>query len=228
MLDDRSRLIGVLDGAAITSILEEEFEEDFARFAGLFQEETLPEPLQKSVKQRLPWLLILFGLGLFVSGAIGLFESVISGLPLIVSFQSLILGMAGNGGTQSLAVTIRLLTERTLSRSDTLRLIGKEAKIGLCNGLLLGTFSFLSVGAFLALLKRLSIETAFSVSGCIGISLCIAMLLSAISGTAIPLVLKHLGIDPATASGPFITTVNDLFAVVTYYGLAGLFFSQTH
>ena len=84
--------------------------EDYAMFAGLTAEEDLEEPLGQSIKKRLPWLLILLGLGLVVSSVVGLFESVIEQLTIIIFFQSLILDMAGNVGTQSLAVTIRVLT----------------------------------------------------------------------------------------------------------------------
>lgn len=226
VLDETQRIAGVLDNQQIARILEEELEEDYARLAGLSREEPLSEPLMKSLRRRLPWLLILFGLGFLVSGVVGIFEKVISGLTVIVSFQSLILGMAGNGGTQSLAVTIRLLTEGTLDRKQTLKRIGKEAEIGLCNGLVLGFISFVFIGLFLFLFRRTPILFAFSVSGCIGLALNISMLLSGISGTAIPILLKNNGIDPAVASGPFITTVNDLVAVVTYYGLAWILLSN--
>ena len=91
-------------------------------------------------------MILLFGLGLLVSGVVGLFETVVAELTLIVSFQSLILGMAGNVGTQSLAVTIRSLTEERLSARQKLRLVTKEARISLCNGLALGLMSLVLVG----------------------------------------------------------------------------------
>jgi magnesium transporter len=125
-------------------------------------------------------------------------------------------------GTQSLAVTIRSLTDERLSGREVRRLISKEARISLCNGLVLGILSFGLVGLYLWLLGGEGAAFAFSVSFCTGLSLLVAMFLSGISGTAIPLLLKKLGVDPAVASGPFITTVNDLVAVVTYYGLAWL------
>ena len=220
VLDAQNRLCGVITAEEVAEILDRERSEDYARLAGLGAEEILHEPLLKSVGKRLPWLILLFGLGLLVSGVVGLFESVVAELTLIVSFQSLILGMAGNVGTQSLAVTIRSLTEERLSPRQKLRLVTKEARISLCNGLALGLMSLALVGLYLFLIKGEPPALAFSVSLCIGISLTVAMLLSGISGAGIPLLLKRLGVDPAVASGPFITTVNDLVAVVTYYGLA--------
>ena len=128
--------------------------------------------------------------------------------------------MAGNVGTQSLAVTIRVLMDEQLSGKQKLFLIGKEARIGLVNGMILGVLSFVFIGVYLVVLKGQSIMLAFSVSLCTGASLVISILLSSICGTVVPLIFKKLNIDPAVASGPLITTTNDLVAVVTYYGLA--------
>lgn len=197
--------------------------EDYAMLAGL-PAETLPfEPLCKSVTGRLPWLLLLFLLGLFVSGVVGVFERVVERLSVIVSFQSLILGMAGNAGTQSLAVTVRTLSDVTLDATQKRAITRREALIGLCNGALVGALSFLSVGLYLYLLRGETVALAFSVSFCVALALFVSMLLSGISGAIIPLVLSRVGIDPAVASGPFITTLSDLVAVAAYYGLAWCF-----
>ena len=99
-------------------VLDDEMGEDYAKFAGLTEEEDLKETLLESVKKRMPWLIVLLGLGLIVSSVVGLFESVVSQLTLIVCFQSLILDMAGNVGTQSLAVTIRVLTDGAIDSSQ--------------------------------------------------------------------------------------------------------------
>ena len=174
------------------------------------------------MKKRMPWLLVLLGLGLAVSAVVGAFETVVAQLTLIMAFQSLILDMAGNVGTQSLAVTIRVLTDENLSFQQKLHLVTKEMRVGLCNGILLGLLSFLSVGCYIMLFKHKTALFSFAVSGCIGISLMLAMLISSAVGTFIPLFFKKIKIDPAVASGPLITTVNDLVAVVTYYGISGL------
>ena len=222
VLDGENKLRGVLTAYELTSMVEEEISDDYAKLGGLSAEEDLREPLFRSIGKRLPWLVVLLGLGLVVSGVIGLFDSVVSKLSLIVSFQSLILGMAGNVGTQSLAVTIRSLMDERLSGKQKMFLVFKEARVGLFNGLILGSLSFILIGLYLFLIRGNAALLSFSVSLCVGIALAISMLLSGISGTAIPLILKKCGVDPAVASGPFITTVNDLVAVVTYYGLAYL------
>ncbi|MBQ9112775.1 MAG: magnesium transporter [Clostridia bacterium] len=227
VLDRDNRLTGVLTAQDIGQLIEDEIGDDYAKLGGLIAEEELKEPLKQSIGKRLPWLIVLFGFGLIVSAVVGVFDKVVSSLTLIVSFQSLILGMAGNVGTQSLAVTIRSLTDENLSGKQKLYLIFKEARVGLCNGLILGALSFCLIGLYLFLLKGEPATLAFAVSMCTGIALTVSMLLSGIAGTAIPIIFKKIKIDPAVASGPFITTVNDLVAVVTYYGLAWILLINT-
>ena len=220
VLDSENRLIGVLISQEIIQLVDDEMSEDYAKLAGLSSEEDLNEPLVKSIGKRLPWLIVLLGLGLLVSSVVGVFEHVVAHLTLIACFQSLILGMAGNVGTQSLAVTIRVLMDENLSTKQKLFLIVKEARIGLINGLILGTLSFVIIGFYIALFNNYPFSYAFSVSFCTGAALALAILISSIVGTATPIIFKKLKIDPAVASGPLITTINDLVAVVSYYGLA--------
>ena len=222
VLDANNRLKGVLTSQDITQLVDDEMGEDYARLAGLSAEEDLQEPLKRSIGKRLPWLMILLGLGLVVSSVVGMFEHVVAHLTLIVSFQSLILDMAGNVGTQSLAVTIRVLMDEQISGRQKLFLIGKEARVGLVNGLILGMLSVVCIGLYLVALKGQTVMMAFSVSLCTGIALLVSILLSSICGTAVPLAFKKMNVDPAVASGPLITTINDLVAVVSYYGLAWL------
>ena len=143
-------------------------------------------------------------------------------LTLLVSFQSLILGMAGNVGTQSLAVTIRMLSEEGAGRGAKLRQVLKEMGVGLFNGSLMASISFVLVLAYLTVLRHTPLSTALLVALSIAIALILSMLLSGMFGAFIPMLFQKVGIDPAVASGPFITTVSDLVAVVTYYGLAGV------
>lgn len=222
VLDSENKLKGILTSQDLTQLVDDEMGEDYAKLAGLSAEEDLREPLKKSIGKRLPWLIILLGLGLVVSSVVGVFEKVVAQLAIIVSFQSLILDMAGNVGTQSLAVTIRVLMDEKLSGKQKLFLIRKEARVGLTNGFVLGALSFVLVGLYLVIFKGEPTSFAFLVSGCTGISLLLSILLSSVSGTIVPLIFKKLKVDPAVASGPLITTLNDLVAVVTYYGLAWL------
>ena len=219
VLDNEDKLIGVVTAQDFMEVIDEEFGEDYAKLAGLTAEEDLSEPIVQSVKKRLPWLGILLLLGFFVSATVGLFESVVAQLPVIMSFQSLILGMAGNVGTQSLAVAIRVLMDQQVGRSHLSSLVWKEARVGVFNGLLLGVLSFAAIGGYLCLQGHV-VSFAFAISGCLGVAMVLAMVASSLSGTVIPIIFKKLGVDPAVASGPLITTVNDLVAVISYYGLS--------
>lgn len=226
VLDNDNRLLGVITSASIIDLVDDAMGEDYAMLAGLTAEEDLKEPLRESMKKRLPWLIVLLGLGMVVSSVVGMFEHVVTELPIIMCFQSLILDMAGNVGTQSLAVTIRVLMDESLTGKQKAELVVKEMKIGFCNGGLLGLLSFVCIGLYIYLFKGKSLLFAYAVSGCIGAALLLAMVISSAVGTCIPLVFKKVNIDPAVASGPLITTVNDLVAVVAYYGLSWIFLIQ--
>ena len=223
VLDNDNQLLGVITSASIIDLVDDEMGDDYAKLAGLTAEEDLKEPLKESMKKRLPWLIILLGLGMVVSSVVGIFEKVVTALPIIMCFQSFILDMAGNVGTQSLAVTIRVLMDESLTGKQKLELVWKEMRIGLCNGGLLGILSFALIGLYIYLFKGKTLLFSYAVSGCIGVALLLAMLISSAVGTCIPLFFKKINIDPAVASGPLITTVNDLVAVITYYGLSWLF-----
>lgn len=222
ILDNDNKLLGVITSQSIVDLVDDEMGEDYAMFAGLTAEEDLKEPLKESMKKRLPWLLVLLALGTVVSSVVGVFEQVVSQLTIIMCFQSLILDMAGNVGTQSLAVTIRVLMDESLTRKQKVELVFKEMRIAFSNGAILGILSFLVLGLYIALFKGKTWTFAYAVSGCIGLSLMVAMVISGAVGTLIPLFFKKINIDPAVASGPLITTINDLVAVVAYYGLCGI------
>lgn len=222
ILDNDNKLLGVITSQSIVDLVDDEMGEDYAMFAGLTAEEDLKEPLKESMKKRLPWLLVLLALGTVVSSVVGVFEQVVSQLTIIMCFQSLILDMAGNVGTQSLAVTIRVLMDESLTGKQKVELVFKEMRIAFSNGAILGILSFLVLGLYIALFKGKTWTFAYAVSGCIGLSLMVAMVISGAVGTLIPLSFKKINIDPAVASGPLITTINDLVAVVAYYGLCGI------
>ena len=133
------------------------------------------------------------------------------------------LDKAGNVGTQSLAVTIRVLMDENLTLKEELALLGKEMRVGLLNGGCLGLMALAVLGVYIHVCKGYAWGPAFLISGCVGVSLVVAMVISSLVGTMVPMLFHKIHIDPAVASGPLITTVNDLVAVVTYYGLALLF-----
>lgn len=161
--------------------------EDYAKLAGLTAEEDLKETTLQSMKKRMPWLIILLFLGMIVSSVVGIFENVVAALPIVICFQSLVLDMAGNVGTQSLAVTIRVLMDENLSGKQKLLLVVKEVRIGLVNGGLLGIMALVFLGIYVHLFKGYTWLGAFAVSGCVGVSLLVAMAISSLVGTVIPM-----------------------------------------
>ena len=161
VLDNQNKLLGVITAQSLIDVVDEEMGEDYAKLAGLTAEEDLNEPLKQSVKKRLPWLFALLLLGLLVSVVVGAFEKVVAQLTLIMAFQSLILDMSGNVGTQSLAVTIRVLMDENLTFRNKLRLVGKEMRVGFFNGLILGVLSFAMVGLYIMLFKHKTMLFSF-------------------------------------------------------------------
>lgn len=233
VLNRKHEIVGVVTSDDIIEATEDEFEEDYAKFGGLTEEETVEEPVRLSIKKRIPWLIVLLFLGLLVSSVIGVFEAVIATIPVIVFFQSMILDMAGNVGTQSLAVTIRNLWDNPSEeeKKRQRKSVFKELKIGFINGILIGAVSFVVVLAYLAITQQEIITgngylftDTLLVGGIIGVSMLVALTLSSVVGTVFPILLSKMRIDPAVASGPFITTINDIVAVIVYYGLTFLLF----
>jgi magnesium transporter len=223
VLMENGEIVGAITSEDIVELVDDEMCEDYAKLGGLTAEEDLKEPLLESSKKRLPWLVILLFLGMAVSSVVGMFETVVAILPIVICFQSLVLDMAGNVGTQSLAVTIRVLMDEKLTGKEKLMLLIKEVKVGLLNGMILGIMALFFLGIYIHIFKGYTFGNAFLISGCVGISLLVAMVISSMVGTVIPMFFSKIKIDPAVASGPLITTVNDLVAVVTYYGLALVF-----
>ena len=221
LLEDRS-IGGIITTQDIVEIVDDEMGDDYAKLAGLTAEEDLNETTRESIRKRLPWLVILLFLGMVVSAVVGVFESVVAVLPIVMCFQSLILDMAGNVGTQSLAVTIRVLMDENLTTGQKVKLIFKEMKIGFFNGTILAVMALLFLGAYIHLFKGFSLGYSMMISACVGVSLVGAMVVSSLVGTLTPIFFKKVGVDPAVASGPLITTINDLVAIVVYYGLVAV------
>lgn len=230
IISRENRLLGVITPDILLEANEEELIDDYAKLGGLSENEDFNESAFVSVKKRIPWLVILMFLGLLVSSIVGTFEAVITALPAVVFFQSMILDMAGNVGTQSLAVTIRNISEG-MSEKDKIKSVFKEIKIGFINGIIIGTFSFVFIMLFLIIKHQevvsgvgYNLKDVVKVSLIIGTSLLLSMTVSSLIGAMFPIILDKVHIDPAVASGPFITTFNDIIAVVSYYGLVYLAF----
>ena len=231
VLDNNDVLIGVITSLDVTEAVGDELGEDYAKLAGLTEEEDSDKGFIHSARKRLPWLLVLLVIGLAQSFSMSGFETVVAALPIIVFFQTLVLDMAGNSGTQSLAVTIRLLSKYEDSKKRIFNALIKELKVGLFNGIILGVLSFTIVLIFLWITQKgvkvdyFSWSEAFRGAGIVGFALLSAMTVSSFVGAFIPVIFNKMKIDPAVASGPFITTINDITALLIYYGLAMILFN---
>lgn len=231
IVDDENHLIGVITSEDVIEVVDDELADDYAKLGGLTEEEEINDSVFSSVRKRLPWLITLLILGLVQAIGMTRFEKVVATLPIIIFFQTMVLGMAGNTGTQSLAVTIRLLSDKDDSKNKLTKALFKELRIGFSNGLVLATLAFLCVLGFLYFTNQGVAEEFFVLNDClkgaaiVACSLLIAMTISSFVGAMIPILFSKIKIDPAVASGPFITTINDITALLTYYGLAIIFFS---
>ncbi len=225
ILDDDNRLIGALTSADFIEAMDDEFTEDYAKLAGL-SEEALEDSSNKKgllsgLLSRLPWLAILLVLDLFIGAYVGVFEAAIIGLPFLVSFQQLVSGMSGNAGTQTLALTVQMLADSDVTRKEKIKFFLKEIKVGLLIGLITGGISLLVIGAYSYLSGAVgSLTLAISVGTSVGIAMFLSASIATLTGSLIPISLNKLGVDPAVASGPLITTFNDLIAITVYYGIA--------
>jgi magnesium transporter len=218
IIDDNNVLLGVVSADDILDEIAFDYEENVQKFVavGDFKEES--SPIKRSM-QRIPWLLASIVLNLVIALFLSIFSNTLELVTALVLFQPLILGMAGNIGTQSIAVTILKLDKE--ENSDNKKHIFKEMAIGLINGLIIASLGFV-LSFFVLSLDIFLVDSVFLLSLTVGLSLFFSMVLANLFGVLIPIILVKLKIDPAAASGPVISTINDLVALFIYFGFATL------
>ena len=220
VVDHLNRMLGVVTIDDIVDVIEEEAVEDYSRLAAISDVEidSDTETIWMSAKKRLPWLLILSVLGFATSTIIAQFEGTLNAVPTIALFMPMILGMAGNTGTQSLAVTIRGLNNGEFDDKIQIRRhLRREVGTGLLNGLLIGIILFAVTYAFL---KIAGIDHALTITQVVSLSIVVSLTVATLSGALIPIIINSFKIDPAIASGPFVTMVIDIIALSVYFFLA--------
>lgn len=219
VLNEQDHLIGIITADDILDIMIEEYEENVERLVAIGDYEEDSSALVRS-KQRLPWLLASIILNLAIAAFLSLFQNTIEQITALVLFQPMILGMAGNIGTQAIAVTILNLHHDKLEGLDETKFhIRNEVLIGLLNSLVVGFFGFIISFVFLSFVNAGN-QNPLYLAFVVGTSLAGGMFVSAISGVLIPIALDRMKVDPAVASGPIISTINDLFALVIYFAIA--------
>ncbi|MDI6452629.1 magnesium transporter [Peloplasma aerotolerans] len=215
VINENHVLLGMITLDDALDIYQEEAQEDFERLAGL--PETMPDSSAlKSAFHRLPWLLALLCFLIPIALVTSAFEHILATVAILIIFQPLILDSAGNVATQTLAVTLKMLST---NEKGMLKNSYREIITGMINGLVIGFVAFAVTFAFAHLNTSLTSEPVL-VSFVVGVSLWLTVLTAPLIAIIIPLTLKAIKVDPAVASGPFITTFIDVVALFIYFGLA--------
>jgi len=214
VVDADGRLVGVVTIDDAMTVLDEAAEEDLLRLAGVGEESRLSDKIVETARQRFPWLFVHLVTAILASLVIARFEEAITQIVALAILMPIVASMGGNAGTQSLTVAVRAIATKDLTRSNLMRVIGREAGVGLLNGLIFAAvmgavgliwFGNLALGAVIAA------------------AMVINLLVAGLAGVVAPVMLDRLRIDPALASGAFVTTVTDIVGFFAFLGLAALF-----
>ncbi|WP_435892199.1 magnesium transporter [Peribacillus simplex] len=214
VVDFQNHLLGIITVDDIIDVMDEEASDDYSKLAGVPDLDHVDKSPFSAAKKRLPWLIILLFLGLLTASLIGRFEETLSQKAILAVFIPLIGGMAGNTGTQALAVAVRGIATGELEQASKWKLVIREAGTGLITGLTCGTAIVFIVYIW---------QGDLMLGLLVGISIFITLIVATLAGSLVPLLMHKMKIDPAVASGPFITTINDIISVLIYFGLATLF-----
>ena len=213
VVDEDERLVGVITIDDAMIVLDEEHEEDILRLAGVGEESSLNDRVFQTLKQRFPWLAVNLATAIVASLVISLFEGTIAQFVALAVLMPIVASMGGNAGTQSLTVAVRAIATRDLTGSNVWRVIRREALVGLMNGLafavVMGIIGMVWFGE-----PKLGLVIA--------LAMVINLLVAGLAGTVVPVVLEKFKVDPALASGTFVTTVTDVVGFFAFLGLAGI------
>ena len=212
VVDEDGRLTGVITIDDAMAVLDDEHEEDILRLAGV-GESSLSDGVFETSKRRLPWLCVNLFTAICAAIVIAQFEDTIARFVSLAVLMPIVASMGGNAGTQSMTVAVRALATRDLTRSNAWRVIRRELSVGLLNGLIfaavMGTIGFLWFG---------SLQLGLVIAA----ALIINLITAGLAGTVVPVTLEKFGVDPALASGTFVTTTTDVVGFFAFLGLASL------
>ncbi|MDD3067700.1 MAG: magnesium transporter [Acholeplasmataceae bacterium] len=215
VLNEKHELVGMITLDDALDIYQEEAQEDFEKLAALPDTDE-EHHFVKAALHRVPWLIFLLALSIPISLVTSLFEHVLATVAILIIFQPLILDSAGNVATQTLAVTLKMLSTK---EEGMLKNSVREILTGMINGLVIGLLAVVMTIIFAWINPSLS-SNPYSVSLVVGLSLWLTIIISPVIAIMIPVTLDKLNVDPAIASGPFITTLIDVAALFIYFGLA--------
>ena len=212
VIDELDRLVGVITIDDAMTVMDEEHEEDILRLAGVGEESSLSDSVIRTTRQRLPWLAVNLVTAILASIVISLFEGTIQQFVALAVLMPIVASMGGNAGTQSLTVAVRAIATKDLTGSNVWRFIRREILVGAING---------AVFAILMGIVGLIWFDSLVLAYVIAVAMVVNLVVAGLAGTGIPIVLEKLNIDPALASGAFVTTVTDVVGFFAFLGLAG-------
>ncbi|MEN8892251.1 magnesium transporter [Planktotalea arctica] len=213
VVDEDDRLVGVITIDDAMIVLDEEHEEDILRLAGV-GEGSLSDRVISTTRQRLPWLAVNLVTAIAASLVIAQFEAAITQIVALAVLMPIVASMGGNAGTQSLTVAVRAIATKDLTGSNVWRVIRREVLVGLINGLV-----FAAIMGVVGVLWFGSPALGYIIAA----AMVINMVVAGLAGTVIPVILEKAGVDPALASGAFVTTVTDVVGFFAFLGLAAMF-----
>jgi magnesium transporter len=212
VVDSEGRLIGLITIDDAMVVLDEEHEEDIMRLAGV-GEGSLSDRVVETTKQRMPWLAVNLITSIAASMVIAQFEMAIAQIVALAVLMPIVASMGGNAGTQSLTVAVRAIATKDLTSANVWRVLRREVLVGLANGLIfavvMGVVGYIWFGSYML---GVVIASAMVVN----------MVVAGFAGTVIPVMLERWGVDPALASGAFVTTVTDIVGFFAFLGLAAV------
>ena len=217
VVDSDDRLLGIVTVDDVVDIIREEATEDFLQMVGAGKDrEILLKSSWENARMRLPWLFASWVGGIMAAFIIGIFDNVLQSTIALAAFIPIIIGMGGNIGTQSSTIIVRGLATGRVGFENSVKILFKEIRVGLILGVLYGVL----LGIF-TLFQFLEASPMLGVV--VGLSICFSMIIAATIGSLVPLILNRFDIDPAIATGPFVTTAIDILGVTLYFLIAGYF-----
>ena len=214
VVDEEGRLIGMITVDDVMEVAREEFEEDVLRLGGV-GEETVDDSVGQASLKRFTWLLVNLGTAILASMVIGLFDGTLEEMVALAILMPIVASMGGNAGTQTLTITVRALATKELTAYNAFRTFRKEFAVGLLNGVV-----FAVLAGLVVVLWFNQLDDRFLLGGIIAGAMIINMVVAGVSGVLLPLALDRFGVDPAVASGVFVTTVTDVVGFLAFLGLA--------
>tara|TARA_B110000008_G_C16970970_1_gene563862 strand:- start:1904 stop:3307 length:1404 start_codon:yes stop_codon:yes gene_type:complete len=214
VVDHAGKLIGMITVDDVMEVAREEFEEDILLLGGV-GEETVDDSVVQASLKRFTWLLVNLGTAILASLVIGLFDGTLEEMVALAILMPIVASMGGNAGTQTLTITVRALATKELTGYNAFRTFRKEFAVGLVNGVI-----FALLAGLVVVLWFNQLDDRYLLGGIIAGAMIINMVVAGIAGVVLPLALDRMGIDPAVASGVFVTTVTDVIGFFAFLGLA--------